>query len=163
MLILFLMVVSAYFCDRIQCVCMCVSSLQALATRLAKDFPLPAPNSQDSAFRAAYYIPSFSKFNGTTVPGVQWFSARTSSAYETFLSGTAILCAVRDLATPVEAFVWDGVWFGHPGPELIDQYAGTSLYRTLLDNRALSAEDIVEVFSEDVRVFSETRKAYLLY
>ena len=142
---------------------MCVSSLQALATRLAKDFPLPAPNSQDSAFRAAYYIPSFSKFNGTTVPGVQWFSARTSSAYETFLSGTAILCAVRDLATPAEAFVWDGVWFGHPGPELIDQYAGTSLYRTLLDNRALSAEDIVEVFSEDVRVFSETRKAYLLY
>jgi len=133
---------------------------QALAARLASDFPIP---SGDSAFRAAYYIPTFSKFNDTTVPGVQWLSDRTSSAYDTFLSGTKILCAVRDLSTPPEEFEWDGVWFGHPGTELIDQYAGTSEYRSLLSLGKMSAEEIVEYFSDDVRVFTAARKPYLLY
>lgn len=133
---------------------------QALAARLASDFPLP---SGDSAFRAAYYIPTFSKFNGTTVPGVQWISDRTSSSYDAFLSGTKILCAVRDLSTPPEEFQWDGVWFGHPGTELIDQYAGTSLYRSLLNLGKLSAEEIVDRFSDDVRSFTATRTPYLLY
>jgi uncharacterized protein YbbC (DUF1343 family) len=119
--------------------------------------------SQEAGFRAAYYIPTFSKFNGTTVPGVQWLSERTSPAYDIFLSGTKILCAARDLSSPPDAFVWDGIWFGHPGTELIDQYAGTPLYRRLLDNHALSAEEIVQFFADDVKAFTDTRKAYLLY
>ena len=95
---------------------------QTLASRLVKDFS----SSSWAAFRATYYIPSFSKFNGSTVPGVQWLSERTStssssSGNEIFLSGTKILCAVRDLASPPEEFVWDGSWFGHPGSQLIDQ------------------------------------------
>ena len=134
--------------------------LQALATRLTSDFPVPTG---EAAFRAAYYIPTFSKYNGTTVSGVQWLSERTSNSYDVFLSGTKILCAVRDLSSPPEEFVWDGVWFGHPGTELIDQYAGTSMYRIMLNDRRLSAEDIVQYFSDDVKLFTETRIPYLLY
>lgn len=107
--------------------------MQALTARLNTDFSSsPSPSSTSSflaAFRAAYYIPSFSKFNGSTVPGVQWLSERTSSSSssspsagnEIFLSGTRILCAVRDISSPPEEFVWDGSWFGHPGSQLIDQ------------------------------------------
>lgn len=172
------------------------TDIQALATRLTADFPLP---SGQSAFRAAYYTPTFSKFNGSTVPGVQWFSTRTSGTasatatatastsgsasgsagsadgftktaaagaarYDTFLSGTKILCAVRDLSSPPAEFQWDGVWFGHPGTDLVDQYAGTELYRSLLDDaRRLSAEEIVQFFEEDVKAFTVTRSAFLMY
>ncbi len=131
-----------------------------MALRLNADFPV---SNQQAAFRAAYYQPSFSKYNGTTVPGVQWLSERTTGVYDIFQSGTQMLCAVRDLASPPEAFEWDGVWFGHPGSELIDQYAGTPLYRTMLNDRTLSAETIVEFFAKDVEMFMETRQAFLLY
>ena len=97
------------------------------------------------------------------MPGVQWLSERTQAYNDIFLSGTKILCAVRDLATPPGAFVWDGSWFGHPGTELIDQYAGTSLYRSMLNNPSISAEEIVDAFSDDVNAFTESRKPYLLY
>lgn len=82
------------------------------------------------------------------MPGVQWFPWRTSVAATVdttsgststttsttstpgsinespFASGIRVLCAIRDLSTPADAFYWDGSWFGHPGTELIDFYAG---------------------------------------
>lgn len=84
-------------------------------------------------FRAAYFSPTFSKYNGTTVAGAQWFESSRKcgvnrSAPEIssiFTQGTVILVAVKNLSVPSESFVWDGSWFGHPGTELIDQYAGT--------------------------------------
>lgn len=41
-----------------------------------------------------------------------------------FAAGVQILVGLKSLASPSEAFVWDGSWFGHPGTELIDMYAG---------------------------------------
>ena len=131
-----------------------------LASRLNLDFEL---SSKQAAFRAAFYEPSFSKYNGTTVPGVQWLPERTSSEYDVFLSGTLVLCAVRDLASPPEDFVWDGVWFGHPGTELIDQYAGTPTYRKMLDNKKMSAQDIVSYFAKDKSDFEQMRRKFMLY
>lgn len=133
-----------------------------MASRLVTDFPLPHDL---AAFRAAYYIPTFSKFNGSTVPAVQWLSERTSGIgrYSTFLAGIKIICAARDLSNPPEEFQWDGVWFGHPGTELVDQYAGTALFRELLEAGEMSPEQIEAVFEEDVRVFTETRREFLLY
>jgi hypothetical protein len=106
-------------------------------------------------FRAAYFSPTFSKYNGTTVAGAQWFesshkcgqslqsqvkgmpTSTTNIAGDRgngrgsfpdmssiFTQATAILLALKGLSDPPESFVWDGSWFGHPGSELIDQYAG---------------------------------------
>jgi hypothetical protein len=115
---------------------------------------------------------------GTIVPGVQWFPGRTAQAaaaagaastaslvpvnVSPFVSGVQVLCAIRDLSNPSDAFQWDGSWFGHPGTELIDFYAGTTAFREMVD-AGMSAEDIVQNFSADVELFKQRRKSYLLY
>lgn len=104
-----------------------------------------------NCFRAAYFQPTFSKYNNTAVPAVQWMHERldlktpsnadmSCTAYKRtagddavmprptsalFEAGVRILVGLKGLAQPAEAFVWDGSWFGHPGTELIDEYAGT--------------------------------------
>lgn len=130
------------------------------------DFHCPA---NSAAFRATYYQPTFSKYNNTIVAGAQWIhdSTRCQSTSETlshdiFLEGTRILCAVKELSDPQSSFQWDGSWFGHPGTELIDQYAGTPLYREMID-KGYSPEDIVSSFRDDEIQFMEIRKKVLMY
>ncbi|KAJ1434306.1 hypothetical protein B484DRAFT_394092 [Ochromonadaceae sp. CCMP2298] len=135
-----------------------------------------------SGFRAAYFQPTWSKYNGTTVPGVQWLpertlacptitpintnissnSASTPTTNSPFADGVRILCVIRDLSSPSDAFQWDGSWFGHPGTELIDFYAGTPSLREMID-RGLGAEEIVAVYQSDVETFRVTRAPFLLY
>lgn len=105
---------------------------------------------------------------GTVVPGAQWFPWRTTLPSPSkvgtspFAAGVAVLCAIRDLAQPAEAFQWDGSWFGHPGTELIDFYAGTPTLRERLDAGA-SAADIVDFYQADVALFRQRRQPFLLY
>jgi uncharacterized protein YbbC (DUF1343 family) len=115
---------------------------------------------------------------GTVVPGVQWFPWRTTVAKRSvddadsslssvlhsspFAAGVQILCAIRDLSSPADAFQWDGSWFGHPGTELIDFYAGTPSLREMIDAGA-SAAEILSHYEADVHLFRERRKQYLLY
>lgn len=102
-----------------------------------------------ACFRAAYFQPTFSKYNSTAVPAVQWLHERLdlkcpSNGYvaearlglagnsereklpksSLFEAAVKVLVGLRSLSSPPEAFVWDGSWFGHPGTELIDSYAG---------------------------------------
>lgn len=131
------------------------------------------------AFRAAYYQPTYSKYANETIAGVQWLVERTLSsaasdgaaaaaaaadgvAYTPFATGTAILCAAARLAQPVGAFQWDGSWFGHPGSELIDEYAGTPCYREMID-AGLSAAAIAAHFKPEADAFASSRSSYLLY
>jgi uncharacterized protein YbbC (DUF1343 family) len=79
-----------------------------------------------------------------------------------FAAGVQILCAIRDLSSPADAFQWDGSWFGHPGTELIDFYAGTPTLRAMIDQGATAAE-ILTHYEADVQLFRERRKQYLLY
>lgn len=120
--------------------------------------------------RAAYFEPTFSKYNGTVVPGVQWLRPQqlcgadgNFASSQPFLAATVILRAFMTLAEPADAFQWDGSWFGHPGTELIDQYAGTPLYRQLLENRSMSPVDINDYFQRDVAQFRVDRMPFLLY
>lgn len=131
------------------------------------DFQCP---STSAAFRASYYQPTFSKYNDSVVSGVQWIhdSNRCQRAGEIqpiqniFLDGTRILCAVKELSNPASSFQWDGSWFGHPGTELIDQYAGTPLFREMIDN-GFTPEQIVSAFADDEEQFLQLRKEFLLY
>ena len=121
----------------------------ALASLLNKGGPY-------SAFRAAYFNPSFSKYNGTDCSGVQWMR-RVEPSFGVAMS---VLAALRDLSG--ENFAWDGSWFGHPGTELIDQYAGTPELRKRLD-AGQSAAEVAAAFSADASDFREARRPYLLY
>ena len=116
------------------------------------------------------------------MPGVQWFPWRTSTAAAStasavssdlptitarvntspFADGIKVLCAIRDLSTPADAFQWDGSWFGHPGTELIDFYAGTPTLREMVD-QGLEADAIVQAYQTDVAAFKQHRKQFLLY
>lgn len=154
--------------------------MQDVAQRLNSDFQCP---STSAAFRSAYYQPTFSKYNGTTIAGAQWvhnlFNCQQhqhkqseneilqqneeSTQYNNiFLDGTKILCALKSLSNPSASFEWDGSWFGHPGTELIDQYAGTPIYREMID-AGYTPDEIANYFKEDEILFQVTRKDVLLY
>lgn len=101
------------------------------------------------------------------MPGAEWFPWRTFLSYKTgthspFAAGVQILCAIRDLAQPADAFYWDGSWFGHPGTELIDYYAGTPTLREAID-AGQPAVEVLAMYEADVALFRERRKQYLLY
>ena len=51
-----------------------------------------------------------------------------------YTQGVEILGAVQEVAPPGD-FQWDGSWFGHPGSELVDFYAGTPRLREQLAAR----------------------------
>lgn len=73
-----------------------------------------------ACFRSTYFQPTFSKYNDTVVPGVQWLADRSmASVHDPFLVATVVLQSFQKLANPKTAFVWDGSWFGHPGTQLI--------------------------------------------
>jgi uncharacterized protein YbbC (DUF1343 family) len=156
-----------------------VSDPQELARRL-NAFCASDGAGAPACARAAYFQPTFSKYNYTAVPGVQWLTsqrqddascsasgadkAAKGKIYRTpFLSATVILRSFMELAEPKDSFVWDGSWFGHPGTELIDDYAGTPDYRLMLGDSSLSAEDIYYHFQPQAEEFRAFRKPFLLY
>lgn len=106
--------------------------------------------------------------------GAQWIHDSTRCSFgsnpslpalnavrDIFLRGTSILVSLRDLS-PEGLFQWDGSWFGHPGTELIDQYAGTRTYREMID-KGLTAEEIDAFYETDEQVFRGQRASVLLY
>jgi uncharacterized protein YbbC (DUF1343 family) len=114
-------------------------------------------NPSHSFFRAAYFSPSFSKYNNTDCAGVQW----VRGIQPLFTSGVEILVTLKEVSPP-STFVWDGSWFGHPGSQLIDEYAGTPLLRERID-AGWSTQDIIASFADDVQEFVQSRQTYLLY
>ena len=115
-----------------------------------------AKNSSTSYFRAAYYEPTFSKYNNTICNGVQWVRGDSD-----FLAGLNILIETKSLSPP-GSFRWDGSWFGHPGTELIDEYMGTYRVREMIDD-GWTAERIDRYFAEDIENFVISRSPYLIY
>ena len=122
-------------------------------------------------FRSTYFTPTFSKYNNTIVAGAQWFNTiprcNISQGIDTyppsyFYQASVILLAAKELSIPPENFQWDGSWFGHPGSQLIDMYAGTPLFREMID-AGMSAWHIHRAFQRDVMEFQITRQSILLY
>jgi hypothetical protein len=60
---------------------------------------------------------------------VQLLEGRSGEIYfGDFKSATIILSILKELSIPSSSFIWDGSWFGHPGTELIDEYAGKNIF-----------------------------------
>ncbi|GAA3397360.1 DUF1343 domain-containing protein [Streptomyces roseoviridis] len=112
----------------------------------ANDLGLPGVR-----FREAYFAPTFSKFQGKTVGGVQ-LMVHDRAAFDPVRTGIALLVTARRS--------WSG--FAWRADRWIDKLTGSSRVRTLIDAGA-SADEVVGAWEEDLAAFRAVRKGYLMY
>ncbi|MEV7690487.1 exo-beta-N-acetylmuramidase NamZ family protein [Streptomyces bungoensis] len=102
-------------------------------------------------FREAYFAPTFSKFQGRTVGGVQ-IHVHDRAAYDPVGAGIALLVTARK--------VWDG--FAWRPDHWIDKLTGSDRVRTMIDAGA-GPDEVTGAWQEELARFQVVRKKYLLY
>jgi uncharacterized protein YbbC (DUF1343 family) len=102
-------------------------------------------------FREAYFAPTFSKFEGKTVGGVQ-IHVHDRAAYDPVRTGIALLVTAKK--------VWDG--FAWRSDDWIDKLTGSTRVRTMIDAGA-GTDEVVGAWQEELAAFRRIRKEYLLY
>ncbi|OIJ66303.1 exo-beta-N-acetylmuramidase NamZ family protein [Streptomyces mangrovisoli] len=102
-------------------------------------------------FREAYFAPTFSKFQGTTIGGVQ-LHVHDRAAFEPVRTGIALLVTAKR--------VWSG--FAWRSDLWIDKLTGSDRVRTLIDAGA-DTDDVVAAWQSELTAFRKIRKEYLLY
>ncbi|MEU6196999.1 DUF1343 domain-containing protein [Streptomyces sp. NPDC047061] len=102
-------------------------------------------------FREAYFAPTFSKFQGRTVGGVQ-IHVRDRAAYDPVRTGIALLVTARK--------VWSG--FAWREDDWIDRLTGSTRVRTMIDAGA-GPDEVVGAWQDELAAFRRVRKEFLLY
>ncbi|MGQ4388164.1 exo-beta-N-acetylmuramidase NamZ family protein [Streptomyces sp. SAS_270] len=102
-------------------------------------------------FREAYFAPTFSKFQGKTIGGVQ-IHVHDRAAYDPVRTGIALLVSARK--------VWSG--FAWRSDNWIDKLTGSTRVRTMIDAGA-STDEVVAGWQEELAAFRRIRKEYLIY
>ncbi|MER6526839.1 DUF1343 domain-containing protein [Streptomyces sp. NPDC001508] len=102
-------------------------------------------------FREAYFAPTFSKFQGTTVGGVQ-IHVRDRDIYDPVYTGVALLATAKR--------VWSD--FSWRADHSIDRLTGSTLVRTMIDAGA-GAEEVAGAWASELAAFRDLRRHYLLY
>ncbi|MGW6060055.1 exo-beta-N-acetylmuramidase NamZ family protein [Streptomyces sp. NPDC055189] len=102
-------------------------------------------------FREAYFAPTFSKFQGKTIGGVQ-LHVHDREAYDPVRTGIALLVTAKK--------TWSG--FAWRSDNWIDKLTGTTRVRTMIDAGAGTGE-VVAAWQDDLARFRAVRKRYLHY
>ncbi|WP_345008290.1 DUF1343 domain-containing protein [Streptomyces shaanxiensis] len=102
-------------------------------------------------FREAYFAPTFSKFQGKTIGGVQ-LHVHDRAAYDPVRTGIALLVTAKK--------AWSG--FAWRADNWIDKLTGSTRVRTMIDAGA-SADEVVAGWQQELAAFRRMRKEYLLY
>ncbi|MER5910565.1 DUF1343 domain-containing protein [Streptomyces sp. NPDC001982] len=102
-------------------------------------------------FREAYFAPTFSKFQGQTVGGVQ-LHVHDRAAYDPVRTGIALLVTAKR--------VWSG--FAWRSDNWIDKLTGSTSVRTMIDAGA-GTDEVVAAWQDELAAFRRIRKEYLLY
>ncbi|MFI2643534.1 exo-beta-N-acetylmuramidase NamZ domain-containing protein [Streptomyces sp. NPDC018610] len=102
-------------------------------------------------FREAYFAPTFSKFQGVTVGGVQ-IHVHDRAAFDPVRTGIALLVTARR--------VWDG--FAWRSDDWIDKLTGSTRVRTMIDAGA-DTDEVVAGWRDELAAFRRVREGYLLY
>ncbi|MFD7600468.1 exo-beta-N-acetylmuramidase NamZ domain-containing protein [Streptomyces mirabilis] len=102
-------------------------------------------------FREAYFAPTFSKFQGKTIGGVQ-IHVDDRAAYDPVRTGIALLVTAKK--------VWSG--FAWRSDNWIDKLTGSAKVRTMIDAGA-TTDEIVAAWQDELKGFQRIRKGYLLY
>ncbi|MEU3046137.1 DUF1343 domain-containing protein [Streptomyces sp. NPDC006984] len=101
--------------------------------------------------REAYFTPTFSKFQGRTVGGVQ-VHVHDREPFDPVRTGIALLATARRS--------WSG--FAWRPDHWIDKLTGSATVRTLLDAGA-DTDEVVGAWSRDLAAFRAVRRRHLLY
>ncbi|MFE6488033.1 exo-beta-N-acetylmuramidase NamZ domain-containing protein [Streptomyces sp. NPDC057757] len=102
-------------------------------------------------FREAYFAPTFSKFQGKTIGGVQ-IHVHDRAAFDPVRTGVALLVTAKK--------VWSG--FAWRTDNWIDRLTGSTSVRTLIDAGA-TADEVVAAWQDELAAFRRVRGEYLLY
>ncbi|MDQ1020780.1 exo-beta-N-acetylmuramidase NamZ family protein [Streptomyces afghaniensis] len=102
-------------------------------------------------FREAYFAPTFSKFQGRTIGGVQ-VHVHDRDVFDPVRTGIALLVTART--------VWDG--FAWRSDHWIDKLTGSARVRTMIDAGG-DTDEVVAGWQEELAAFRRTRRKYLLY
>ncbi|GAA4790322.1 DUF1343 domain-containing protein [Streptomyces sanyensis] len=101
--------------------------------------------------REAYFTPTFSKFQGRTVGGVQ-VHVHDREPFDPVRTGIALLATAKR--------TWSG--FAWRPDHWIDKLTGSATVRTLLDAGA-DTDEVVGAWSRDLAAFRAVRRRHLLY
>ncbi|MCX2925824.1 DUF1343 domain-containing protein [Streptomyces sp. NEAU-W12] len=102
-------------------------------------------------FREAYFAPTFSKFQGRTVGGVQ-LHVHDREAFDPVRTGVGLLVSAKR--------AWSG--FAWRPDHWIDRLTGSERVRTMIDAGA-DTDEVVAGWREELAAFRRTRREYLLY
>ncbi|GAA2302903.1 DUF1343 domain-containing protein [Streptomyces hawaiiensis] len=102
-------------------------------------------------FREAYFAPTFSKFQGKTIGGVQ-VHVHDRAGFDPVRTGIALLVTAKQ--------VWSG--FAWRPDNWIDKLTGSARVRTMIDAGA-HTDEVVAGWQEDLAAFRRARRGYLLY
>ncbi|MGW0614840.1 exo-beta-N-acetylmuramidase NamZ family protein [Streptomyces sp. NPDC002788] len=102
-------------------------------------------------FREAYFAPTFSKFQGKTIGGVQ-VHVRDRAAFDPVRTGIALLVTAKR--------VWSG--FAWRPDNWIDKLTGSTRVRKMIDAGA-DTDEVVAGWQEELAAFRAVRRRYLLY
>lgn len=101
--------------------------------------------------REAYFAPTFSKFQGKTIGGVQ-LHVHDREAFDPVRTGIGLLITARRS--------WSG--FAWRPDHWIDKLTGSTLVRTMIDAGA-DTDEVVGGWQEELAGFRRMRREYLLY
>ncbi|UNO42939.1 DUF1343 domain-containing protein [Streptomyces sp. MST-110588] len=102
-------------------------------------------------FREAYFAPTFSKFQGRTIGGVQ-LHVHDRTSYDPVRTGIALLVTAKR--------VWSG--FAWRPDHWIDKLTGSTTVRTMIDAGA-GTDEVTAAWREDLARFRAVRQRYLRY
>ncbi|MGW1536616.1 exo-beta-N-acetylmuramidase NamZ family protein [Streptomyces aureus] len=102
-------------------------------------------------FREAYFAPTFSKFQGRTIGGVQ-IHVHDRAAYDPVRTGVALLVTAKK--------AWSG--FAWRSDNWIDKLTGSTLVRMMTDAGA-GTDEIVAAWGDELEAFRRVRAHYLIY
>ncbi|WP_328679695.1 DUF1343 domain-containing protein [Streptomyces sp. NBC_00322] len=102
-------------------------------------------------FREAYFAPTFSKFQGKTVGGVQ-LHVHDRTSYDPVRTGIGLLVTAKR--------VWSG--FAWRPDNWIDKLTGSARVRTMIDAGA-GADEVVAAWQGELAAFRAVRRTYLRY
>ncbi|MEV5932656.1 DUF1343 domain-containing protein [Streptomyces sp. NPDC052079] len=102
-------------------------------------------------FREAYFAPTFSKFQGKTIGGVQ-LHVHDRKAFDPVRTGIHLLITAKRS--------WTG--FAWRPDNWIDKLTGSTLVRTMIDAGA-DTDDVVAGWEKELAGFRRMRREYLLY
>ncbi|MEU6531885.1 DUF1343 domain-containing protein [Streptomyces sp. NPDC046928] len=102
-------------------------------------------------FREAYFAPTFSKFQGRTIGGVQ-LHVHDRAAFDPVRTGVALLVTAKR--------TWSG--FAWRADNWIDKLTGSTRVRTMIDAGA-DTDEVVAGWQRELAAFRRVRKEYLLY